>query len=70
MITATCLCGGIAAEIDRVALMRHCHCATCRKETGSAFGTLAVVEPQHFRWVRGKDLVQVYRYPPDGTRAF
>jgi hypothetical protein len=42
----------------------------CRKETGAAFGTVAVVEPRHFRFVRGEDLVQIHRYPPDGTRAF
>src|SRR4029453_1442842 len=70
MIRGSCFCGGIAIEADRIALMRHCHCSTCRKETGSAFGTLAVVEPQHFRFVRGEELVQHYRYPPDGVRAF
>jgi len=42
----------------------------CRKETGSAFGTVAVVRPKDFRFVRGEELVQIYRYPPDGTRAF
>jgi hypothetical protein len=70
VVTGSCLCGGIAIEAERVALMRHCHCSFCRKETGSAFGTVAVVEPQHFRFVRGEDLVHIYRYPPDGTRAF
>jgi hypothetical protein len=37
---------------------------------GSAFGTLAVVQPKDFRFVRGEDLVQFYTYPPDGRRAF
>jgi hypothetical protein len=70
MVRGSCFCGGIAIEIERVALMRHCHCSSCRKETGSAFGTLAVVEPQHFRFARGEELIQYYRYPPDGVRAF
>src|SRR5262245_39579467 len=70
MIRASCLCGGIRVEAERVLFLRHCHCATCRKETGSAFGTVAVVQPSDFRWVTGEELVQHYRYPPDGTRAF
>jgi hypothetical protein len=70
VITGQCLCGAIAFEIERVALMRHCHCSMCRRETGTAFGTVAVVEPQHFCFVRGEDAIQFYRYPPDGTRAF
>ncbi|HXX47901.1 MAG TPA: GFA family protein [Myxococcota bacterium] len=69
MIRGSCFCGGIAFEIERVAFLRHCHCSTCRKETGSAFGTLAVVRPQHFHWRRGEDLVRFYDYPPDGRRA-
>jgi len=70
MVKGSCLCGGIAFEADRVALMRHCHCSMCRKETGSAFGTLAVVRPHEFRFVRGEELIEHYRYPPDGVRAF
>jgi hypothetical protein len=70
VIRGSCLCGGIAVEIAQVALMRHCHCSMCRKETGAAFGTVAVVEPRHFRLARGEELVETYRYPPDGTRAF
>jgi hypothetical protein len=65
MIRGSCFCGGIAFEIDRVSFLRHCHCSTCRKETGSAFGTLAVVRPEHFHWKRGEDLVP----PPDGRRT-
>jgi hypothetical protein len=70
VVTGSCLCGGIVFEAERVALMRHCHCSSCRKETGSAFGTLAVVKPEDFRFVKGADLVQYYDYPPDGRRAF
>lgn len=70
MTTGACLCDGIAFDAKRVALIRDCHCSMCRKEMGSAFGTLAIVEPQDFRFVRGEDLVQFYEYPPDGRRAF
>jgi hypothetical protein len=70
MIRASCFCGGIRAEADRVLFLRHCHCSTCRKETGSAFGTIAAVRPSDFRFVSGEDLVQTYHYPPDGSRCF
>ena len=70
MIRGSCLCGGIRIEAQRIGLLRHCHCSNCRKETGSAFGTVAVVRPTEFRFVSGEELVQYYRYPPDGTRAF
>ena len=69
MIRGSCFCGGIQFEIERVSLLRHCHCSFCRKETGSAFGTLAVVRPEHFHWKQGEELVRLYRYPPDGVRA-
>ncbi|MFI5317926.1 MAG: GFA family protein, partial [Myxococcota bacterium] len=62
MVTGSCLCGGIRIQAERVALLRHCHCSMCRKETGSAFGTVAVVRPSDFRFERGEELVQIYRY--------
>jgi hypothetical protein len=49
MIKGSCLCGGVQFEADCVAMMRHCHCAMCRKQTGAAFGTLALVGPEEFR---------------------
>jgi hypothetical protein len=42
----------------------------CRKSTGGAFGTLALVRPDEFRFVKGEELVQFYEYPPNGRRAF
>ena len=69
MIRGSCFCGALQFEIDQVSLLRHCHCSFCRKETGSAFGTLAVVRPEHFHWKQGEGLVKLYRYPPDGVRA-
>jgi hypothetical protein len=58
MVRGSCLCGGIQVEAEWVSLLRHCHCSMCRKETGSAFGTVAVVKPADFRFARGEELVQ------------
>ncbi|KAI0543098.1 Mss4-like protein [Xylaria digitata] len=40
--TASCLCGGIKVEIHGDPFMRNlCHCSSCQKSTGAAFGSLA-----------------------------
>jgi hypothetical protein len=70
MIRGSCFCAGIVFEVGTVMFMRYCHCSRCRKESGSAFGTVAVVQPSEFRFVKGEDLVKFYDYPPDGRRAF
>jgi hypothetical protein len=50
--------------------MRHCHCSVCRKQTGSAFSTVAVVLASEFSFRKGDELVKFYEYPPYGRRAF
>lgn len=64
MIRGSCFCGGIAFEVEELVFMRHCHCSYCRKETGGAFGTMAVARPEKFRFVKGAELVQFYDYVP------
>lgn len=41
----------------------NCHCSRCRKASGSAFMTCAVVEPQKFRWARGHGDVRRFDLP-------
>jgi hypothetical protein len=70
MIRGSCFCAGIVFEVGKVMFMGYCHCSRCRKESGSAFGAVAVAQPSEFRFVKGEDLVKFYDYPPDGRRAF
>lgn len=43
-ITGGCLCGNVSYEVgSQPKLQLACHCASCRKHTGSAFSAAAVV---------------------------
>jgi len=70
MIQGSCLCGGVQYEVDRVAVMSHCHCSVCRKATGAAFATWAHVEAVDFRFVRGQELIKKHRNAEGMGREF
>jgi hypothetical protein len=63
-IRGSCLCGDASYEValpfDRFV---HCHCSRCRKATGTAHATNAVVKPGAFRWLVGGDLVSRFDLP-------
>ena len=64
MVTGSCLCGGIAFEINgRLTPMQYCHAARCRKATGSAFAAELLALAADLRWIRGQDLITVYEAP-------
>lgn len=50
--------------------MSHCHCAKCRKFSGSAFLTYARVAREHFAWQRGEHLVKTFESSPGSHRCF
>jgi hypothetical protein len=60
----SCLCGAVAfaAELPFERFV-HCHCSRCRKATGAARSSNAVVKPDAFRWLSGQDLVVRYDLP-------
>ena len=61
-IRGSCLCGGVRFEITGKPLfMACCHCSRCRKVGG---GTSVAVRAEHFRWVRGRELVAQYQPEP------
>lgn len=76
MVTGSCLCGGVAFEIDgAVSPMQYCHATRCRKATGSAFAAELIALASAFSWTRGAELVTVYeapllREPPPYRHAF
>ena len=60
-LRGACLCGAVTYEVTGPLVdADHCHCSKCRRHHGAAFATYAGVEPGHFRWVRGQDLVRIY----------
>jgi hypothetical protein len=65
----SCLCGSIAFAVDLpFDRFIHCHCSRCRKATGTAHATNAVVKPHALRWLRGEDLAVRYDLP--AARSF
>jgi hypothetical protein len=63
MTKGSCLCGGVAFEASDSIELRNCHCSRCRKVRGAAFATNLFVQAESFRWIRGEDLVVIYRMP-------
>lgn len=54
MVTGRCLCGAIAYEYDGpVGAAGYCHCADCRRVTGSAFNVGVDFEWKRLRFVSG-----------------
>lgn len=71
MLTGSCLCGGVAYEVDATpGTIMHCHCRTCRKTHGSAFSTVTNVPRDRFRWTKGEDLLRGFESSPGKTRYF
>jgi len=60
----SCLCGSVAFEVDLpFDHFVHCHCSRCRKATGTAHATNAIVAADAVRWLRGQEMVARYDLP-------
>jgi hypothetical protein len=70
-IQGSCLCGVVRYEIDQLASpIGFCHCRTCQKAHSAAFAPTARVQPTHFRWLQGQDIVRDFVSSPGKTRQF
>lgn len=68
---ATCLCQGIAREIQgAVRNLLFCHCSMCRKVHGTAFRARGQVNTADVRWVRGDELMRFFESSPGEHRGF
>lgn len=71
MTTGGCLCGAVRFEIDgTIGPITCCHCAQCRRASGSAFTTAASVYADGFRVVQGTELLREYASSPRNTHVF
>lgn len=71
MLRGSCLCQGVAFEIDgTIKDPLYCHCAMCRKAHGTAFRARAKVLAKEFRWLRGEELIRYYESSPGEHRGF
>ena len=71
MIKGKCHCESVLYEsLNDVELAVFCHCETCRKINGSAFGSSAVIPKDGFSIISGNDLLIGYESSPGKMRKF
>jgi hypothetical protein len=67
----SCLCQSIVYEVSRLdSPIKHCSCHTCRKANAAAFNTTAAVKHEHFKWVKGQELLTGFKSSPEKVRYF
>ncbi len=69
--TASCLCGGVRMHVSEIRGRRVlCHCRSCRKSSGSAYGANVSVPADGFGVVAGDALLRSYESSPGKHRFF
>lgn len=69
--SGSCLCGHVRYRFDgEPRALVACHCSQCRKATGSAFGTFALVLKAHFGWTAGEERVATFASSAEARRLF
>ena len=67
----SCLCGQVEYEVAQLASpIRHCSCRTCRKAHAAAFNTSASVKREHFKWLKGEQVLKAFESSPGKQRFF
>jgi hypothetical protein len=67
----SCLCGGVRYKLTaEPGEFGYCHCASCRKASGSAHAANAPVDRSHFHFVGSRELVREFASSPGKLRAF
>ncbi len=70
-ITGGCLCGKLAYEVPgSVTAIDYCHCARCRKASGSAFAAVTSVSKSRFKITKGQEYLKSYKTDADFERVF
>lgn len=64
-----CLCGAVRFRVSgKPTLVMHCHCSSCRRNTGSLVATFAVFRPVQLRQLGASP--QLYQSSPGARRRF
>ena len=67
-VIGSCLCGAVEYEVEaKLKRFYFCHCAQCRKLTGTAFAANIQSEPVDVHWIRGGDEVRRYDFAGKGS---
>jgi hypothetical protein len=64
VIRGSCLCNGVAYEIEaEIPVIVNCHCSRCRRARSAAHASNLFAEVARFRWTRGEALLEAYKVP-------
>lgn len=66
----SCLCGAVGYEVDEIISIKFCHCRTCQLAQGAPYIAAGGVKREHFRWLKGEELVTRYESSPGKQRCF
>ena len=71
VIRGSCLCKAVRFEVDPPFVRAgHCHCSRCRKHSGTAVCTQALVARDQFRLLGGQEAIRVYGAGEGAVKAF
>lgn len=76
VVQGACLCGGIAFEMQASEqygpgrAMGMCHCTRCQRWSGGSGVPFVVASPDHFKVVKGQELLARYRGEGPAVRVF
>jgi hypothetical protein len=71
MHKGSCLCGSIRYELTaELGDFGHCHCQSCRKASGTAYGSNAPVERAHFHLLGDAGTLREFESSPGKFRVF
>jgi hypothetical protein len=61
MLAGKCFCGGVAYTVpDELLYAAYCHCANCRRTTGSAFKPFAGIEREKLTLTKGHGGLMIF----------
>ncbi|AJQ96148.1 GFA family protein [Gynuella sunshinyii] len=68
-VEGSCLCGQVRFSLlPPFEKMLHCHCARCRKGTGTGHATNLLIGKEQISWLSGEDLISRFDLP--GAKSF
>ena len=71
MFKGSCLCGDVRYEVrGDLGEFGCCHCTSCRKASGSAFGANSPVDRERFTLLSGEASLREYESSPGKLRVF
>ena len=63
-LTGGCLCGAVRYEVvGKPTRFYHCHCARCRKATGTGHASNLFLQPAALTWLSGEGQITCFKVP-------